>query len=511
MKKGLIIIALATFIYTCQAQESFRDGIFLCQKIESDASAVCIELADIQNGKDSIPSILIIPQKVRCGNNQFEVREIADNGFSGCNYIEHVIISEGVKQIGENCFRNCIQLRKVEIPASVIYVSSGVLADCPELESISVSPRNNTYDSRNNCNAIIETSSNKLIAGCSTTTIPSSVVSINSYAFWGCTSLNQIILPEGIEEIECMAFGKCYNLESIIFPQSLLVIDGDAFCGCQSLQKVIIPQNVESIIYNPFTNCPALSSITVDANNNFYDSRDSCNAIVETATESVIVGCANTVIPTSAKRLSMFAFKGVNRLTGINIPASINKIEEGSIVECPSLVSITVDSLNKTYDSRKECNCIIETATRTLVSGCVTSTFPENIRAIGNYAFCGMMTKAYLELPNTLERIGLFSFSNCQNLRQIKIPSSIKQMHQSFVNCCQLVNVVFEPGFTEIPGVIFCNCVSLSSIVLPEGIKVIGESAFAGCTRLSRVTLPSTIVNIEKNAFEGCLFKTSND
>lgn len=504
MKRLYFVVTFVLLSWTCKSQEPFRDGIFACYPIENDSTCVSISLSQIEGIADTLSETLVIPQRVRHKEKVYDVYEIGDNGFVGYQG-ENVIIPDGVKVVGENAFYGCSHLTSIEIPASVMIVKNGAIANCPNLEIVSVSNFNIRYDSRNNCNAVVETNSNKLIAGCSKTVIPASITSIGTRAFQDCVKLYDVIIPEGVKNIESEAFLRCYDMKTVRLPQSLVSIDGDAFNDCQSLSEVLIPMNVENIDYNPFSNCPGLNRIRVDARNKYYDSRDGCNAIMETASGTLVSACSNTIIPSSTKSIRMFAFKGLIKLSTITVPASVCKIDGGCIADCPNLTSIQVEPGNSSYDSRDNCNCIIETATNTIISGCSTSSFPNGIKAIGNYAFFGMMTKHRLELPKTLEVVGLFAFSGCHNLEYLVVPSSVRKMFQSFVGCRELKRVEFEDGITEIYPSSFSDCISLSSIFLPSSLKKIGSNAFSGCTRLRYMTFPSTLEYVGKNAFDGCL------
>ncbi len=120
------------------------------------------------------------------------VKEIAQEVFYGCTVLTSVIISEGVTSIGESAFKDCTGLTSVALPSSVTSIGVNTFRGCTELSSITVADGNPAYDSHDNCNAIIETQSNTLIAGCKNSTIPSSVTSIGEGAFAACTGLTDV-------------------------------------------------------------------------------------------------------------------------------------------------------------------------------------------------------------------------------------------------------------------------------------------------------------------------------
>ena len=161
------------------------------------------------------------------------------------SYIKTVEISDGVTSIGNYAFYKCSGLTSVTIPNSVTSIGENAFRDCSGLASISVDSGNKKYDSRDNCNAIIETASNTLIAGCNNTVIPNSVTSIGSEAFSGCSGLTSVTIPNSVTSIGFFAFANCSSLTSVTIGSGVTSIGGSAFEG------VDLP-TVVSLIENPF-------------------------------------------------------------------------------------------------------------------------------------------------------------------------------------------------------------------------------------------------------------------
>lgn len=120
-------------------------------------------------------------------------------------------VAYDVKEIESSAFANSTGLTSIEIPNSVTSIATDAFSGCTGLSSMIVALGNPVYDSRDNCNAIIETSSNSLIRGCTNTTIPFSVTSIGDNAFYGCYDLTSIDIPDGITSIGSNAFRDCSN------------------------------------------------------------------------------------------------------------------------------------------------------------------------------------------------------------------------------------------------------------------------------------------------------------
>ena len=134
-----------------------------------------------------------------------------------------------VTKIGSSAFHDCSSLTSIIIPNSVTSIGGGTFQGCSSLTSIVVESGNTMYDSRENCNAIIETASNTLIAGCQSTTIPNSVTSIGNEAFRGCASLTAVTIPNSVTSIGKWAFSGCSSLTSVTIPNSVTSIGNYAF------------------------------------------------------------------------------------------------------------------------------------------------------------------------------------------------------------------------------------------------------------------------------------------
>lgn len=141
-------------------------------------------------------------------------------------------------------------------------IRSYAFDDCRTLESIVVAEGNPVYDSREGCNAIIETKTNILRYGSKSTNIPQSVTKIGGHAFCGCTSLESVTIPMTVTEIGDFAFCDCRLLESIAIPKSVLKIGNSAFKGCKSLKSIIIPDSVTEIDSLAFLGCSSLKCVT---------------------------------------------------------------------------------------------------------------------------------------------------------------------------------------------------------------------------------------------------------
>lgn len=226
---------------------------------------------------------------------------------------------------------------------------------------------------------------------------------------------NEINIPEFITingenyrvtEIGICAFSFYSWIKSIYIPESVNTIECDAFWR--------------------FSNrgiCSELSEIRVSEKNETYDSRENCNAIIETKTNTLIVGCTNSVIPSSVERIRSGAFCDSDFKT-IRIASNIIDIGFG-FADCPHVTTIEVSEDNKYYDSRGDCNAIIETATNTLIRGCKNTIIPNTVKIIAFHAFDAVVGLKSITIPNGVRIIDSWAFSNCWSLETVEISKSV--------------------------------------------------------------------------------------
>lgn len=181
--------------------------------------------------------------------------------FSGCSSLT---IVKSDPKFANDFYPSRSTIKEFIIPESVAEIRGGDLSGIiSNLTSLSVAKNNKTYDSREDCNAIIHTESNSLIRGCANTIIPESVTEIGEKAFSYCSTLTNINIPESVTKIGGWAFLFCEKLTSITIPESVTEIGSYAFSSCSSLTGITIPESVTTIGSNAFARCTSLTEVRI--------------------------------------------------------------------------------------------------------------------------------------------------------------------------------------------------------------------------------------------------------
>ena len=280
-----------------------------------------------------------------------------------------------------------------------------------------------------------------------------------------CTDTDIVIPAEvdgkAVTSIAYAAFGdKGSLITSVVIPGSVKEIDGCAFVCCDYLESVMMYNGVVTIQYSAFAQCPALTSVT---------------------------------IPDSVMYIGDDAFSGTN-INSIVIPAGVTRIGINAFMACDNLSSIIVKSGNENYHSKN--NCLIETASKTLLTGCKNSIIPTDgsVAIIGGSAFSGCSGLTSITIPNSVTSIGNDAFAGCSSLTSITMQDSVTSIGMyAFSGCSSLTRVTISNNVTSISGYAFLDCDSLTSITIPVGVTRIGESAFQDCGSLKNVTFDGTV------------------
>ncbi len=322
--------------------------------------------------------------------------------------------------------------------------------------------------------------------------IKEGITEISYSVFEMCYNLTSVELPEGMTSIGNMAFYECYNLSDINFPESMTSLGDEAFYSCSSLSNLQIPVKLTNIGKYTFNGCSKLDSIEVAKENSVYDSRDNCNAIIETKSNKLIAGCKNTKIPASVTSIATYAISFCDELSSIQIPASVINIEESAFYKCSGIMSIEVAKENPVYDSREYCNAIIKTASNELILGCNNTKIPSGITSIKDYALFNCKNLSSIEIPTSVSNIGEYAFKGCNGLNSI-IVSKDNPVYDSRNDC----NAIIKTRDNTL-------IVGCSNTKIPTSVTEIGDSAFYNCNKLEHIEIPSSVNSIGKYVFYYC-------
>lgn len=405
---------------------------------------------------------IVIPSYVTNNGTTYKVTGVGSDAFRDCPSLNSVVIPNTVTGIGEWAFYECTSLKSVNIPNSVTFIGEKAFYNCRSLEGDLTIP--------NAVTAIKEGT----FYHCSllhNVTIGNSVESIEGDAFNGCSSLETINVPSSVNKITGIgpkyrgAFYQCApkkliwnakncgngemttsNIEEVTFgygvevlpsvagskittvsiPNTVITIGYGVFKDCKSLLSVSIPNSVTSIGDYAFSGCSSLLSATIGNGVTIIGryAFSYCSSIGNSITLNNVSSlgeyafyCCNSLpnitMGNSITTISKQTFYGCESLSNLTIPASVATIEDMAFAYCPGLTSIKVNSGNSKYDSRNNCNAVIETETNKLVVGCQNTVIPNTVTAVGNNAFRGCTTLTSITIPNSVASIGNNSFAYC--------------------------------------------------------------------------------------------------
>ncbi len=226
------------------------------------------------------------------------------------------------------------------------------------------------------------------------------VTSIGDYAFAGNSQLKAVNIPESVTRIGKLAFFACVNMQRITIPASVDEIDGFAFQFCSRLTEVEFEAGSQLKVINEYAFCrTALSYLT---------------------------------IPESANEICPVAFCHNKNMTDLVLPKNITKISvQNPFCYNTQLVTMRAEEGNPAFDSRDNCNALIQTATNTLIAGCKTTVIPNTVKALGRSSFNNCTDLDSIFIPASVDSIGKYAFYTCTGLKKFTFPSSMKVMADS--------------------------------------------------------------------------------
>ena len=363
-------------------------------------------------------------------HNGLPVRGIAPSAFLGNTVITSVTFlkGDGVQAVGASAFRGCTALGEIALPVGLKTVGDAAFADCPTLKKVTLPDGITALGDAvfENCTKLWEIA------------IPDSVTSIGASLLRGCSDLRRLsvpyigAIPADTENTHIGYFfgGADHTENGAVLPRNLgdVYLTGGsfladyAFYGCQDLTTVKLPTTLESIGRSVFSGCGALMSLTVPYIGACLDDTENTHigyffgAADHTENGAALPRSLYSVTLRGGSFLADYAFFGCERIKRISLPQDLASIGTWVFHGCSLLESISIDSRNPVYHVSGD--CLIETATKTLVVGCAGSVIPGDgsVTAIGDYAFYGCTGLTSIVIPAEVDWIGIYAFTGCTSL-----------------------------------------------------------------------------------------------
>ena len=329
------------------------------------------------------------------------------NGVFAHQDITSVVLPDTIEYIGECAFFNCSGLASITLPSSLTSIRNHVFDYCDNLQP-SITDDNGVKYLGSEQNPYLVLWNGKGITSSSYTVNPDCKI-IYFRAFLYCDSLTSITLPEGLTSIGDYAFQDCSGLTSITLSEGLTSIGYGAFLYCDSLTSITLPSSLTSIMNHAFDDCGGLTSITVEEGNPVYHSEGNC--LIETASNTLMRGCKNSVIPSYITSIGDRAFYGCRGLTSITLPEGLTSIGYGAFYNCSGLKSITLPEGLTSIGSNAFYGCrgltegiidsqdIYEDATSTSACGCLLS-YPTTVKVLTSLVDAGENSYITTNFPN---------------------------------------------------------------------------------------------------------------
>lgn len=491
------------------ASSDFQDIEVLFQDFNENLEDVYVLF---QNGKIKGTSIvqnvrivdlgdIPVPLKYNYISGKYaEVIKDPDRKYKGAVVIPATVSHNGteytVTKIADDAFADCTSLTSITIPATVTSLSGSSFGNCTELTEIIVDPANTVYDSRNNCNAIIEKATNTLVVGCQTTVIPNSVTKIGSWAFWGRWDLENIAIPSSVKTIGDAAFAYCVAMWEINLPSSVETIEGWAFQNC-ALKSITLPASLTTLGNEAFRECKHLESVVIP--DGLEEIPDSCFKYCEALT---------SINLNKVKIIGGGAF-GSTGLTNLVLPATVKEVKDEAFSCCP-LQSLDLGKVEKVGDASFISTGIEELtipATLTEVGieafswnfSMKKATFQDGCTKVFDTMFHGNENLCEVILPNTITEIQDRAFRACKNLATLLWPEKLERIGEQAFQESGITSAVLPASMKWIDNDAFNNCKQLVDVDIVY-IEHLGHGAFSECPKIKLISLPSTIV-IDENSW----------
>ncbi|MCR4660936.1 MAG: ribosomal protein L7/L12 [Clostridia bacterium] len=423
------------------------------------------------------------------------LKSIGICAFVSCKSITEIELPNNLETIHKHAFGICENLKSIKVNAKLKNVEDTFLSNCRNLESIVVDKNNKYFDSRNDCNAIINTQTNTLICGCKTTMIPESVVEIGHQAFNGSRNLTEIVIPEGVVTIKAEAFYHCSSLVKVCLPSTIKLFEEGAFKECTSLETFeysgtskefakIKKENLwnKGIVKSKLVEVPKKKVTTTKVVN---------SSVSQPQKEDASKKVYTTRVPDGTTTINKEQYRS-SYMTRVIIPKSVKFVDEDAFIYCDSLEEVVFEGSIADW-LKIEFNQSDVTSISNPLKKAKKFFTSDSAEPIEN-----------LVIPNTVKTIGKGCFDGFESLKSVVIPASIEVISEyAFENCANLESVQFKGIVKSINERAFYGCKKLKNISLKEGLVSIGRYAFAHSDLSDLVELPKSLKEMDGYAFCG--------
>ena len=424
------------------------------------------------------------------------VEDYDANILSYCTGLISATLANGIKTVPYGLFSGCKNLKTVNLPASIEVIERYAFYNCSAFETLTM-PQNLTTIrmsafSRSGLknitwNSAIRTIEYDAFSQCPFTeiTLPGCITELPNGLFSGCPNLTTVTLAEGFTEVPGSFFEGCQKLTTVNLPSTITSIGQYAFAGTTSLTQFTIPEGCTEVGMLAFSQS-GVKKIWVPST-----LKKAEDAFKNSAIEEVVL--AENI--TSIQGL----FQNMTTLKSVHLPASVT-VMGGAFVGCPAIEQITVDNNNKVYDSRENCNGVIETATNTLVLACATTTIPTSVMAIGDNAYNSVQGISDFVVPQQIKKIGYQAFY-ASSLTSITFPDGLEMLGGRALGSTNITEYIQPKTINKVPQSIVANCKKLTTVTLHDHIESIEDHAFSSTSALKTLTLPTSVLYIREGAF----------
>lgn len=503
--------------------------------------------------------------------NLNNVSSIGKKAFSGCLALKNIILPECLTSIGERSFQNtglvsiklpnsltnigtgsfsnCYDLREIYFSSTFKDYNETLFENCSKISKIEVDTKNTIYDSRNNSNALIDSTYDKLLLGSSSTIIPDNVIVIYARAFKNNVLLENIVIPPSVKDIGSDVFSGCSNLKNIEIETTILNYLPSNFAkNCVELEEIYIPDSILSIGNGSFSGCKKLKHVKLPSELKEI----SINAFSNTALEEIN-------LPKKINAIRREAFNNCQELKKINFPFELEVIDSNAFAQtgfkevnlslCPGLYSIGQSAFEKMENLEKvTLPPYLEVISSSLFSSCHNLKeviAGDELKTISDYAFydCYYLNPNSI-LEKAIKNIGRYAFNNNRVIKNLLIGKEVNIVYPNSFKGCDLDTIEVDNEnkkyFTSKDNTIYENVldlyigtqrvkmavfgcknstlandtvivgsnafdgIKLSKIDLPNRVRIIENNAFSNNEMIQKIVLPEHLINIESSAFYNC-------